>query len=125
MPPPVLTPRDVSVKNEPTEHATSSGCGSDEEDADLRSGRAPAPKRRGEGGGAGGGKRSRLLALEDSPPPGEDDDDRERTVRGFVEAAVGEGPEDAARFAETLRSELNMLRALAEAKEREWNQVRI
>lgn len=108
----------VIVKEEPVEQATSSGCGSEEED-EVRA-RQGNKRTRVDGSGEGADKRARL-AHDDEPM--DEEDDRERMVRSFVDAASGEGPEEAARCADSLRNELNMLRALAEAKEREWNQV--
>ncbi|KAF4519761.1 hypothetical protein B566_EDAN010355 [Ephemera danica] len=115
----------AAVKEEPAEQATSSG-GASEDDDDAQAARQSggSVKRRGEVSVSAGEtllKRARR-DLEDSGP-GDEEDERERMVRNFVDSASSEGPDEAARCAESLRSELNMLRALAEAKEREWNQL--
>lgn len=111
------------VKDEPVE-ATSSGGASDE-DEDIRARQAGVKRRGGELSTTGAENLSKRARHElDESGLGDEEDERERVVRNFVESASAEGPEEAARCAEALRSELNMLRALAEAKEREWNQVR-
>ncbi|XP_059480597.1 uncharacterized protein LOC132199691 isoform X2 [Neocloeon triangulifer] len=103
------------VKAEPSsEHATSSGCGTDDEESPRSS---VARNKRGlkEAAGEPEAKRARMLNEEI------EEDERERTIRTFVEA--NEGPEEAARCVEVLKNELSMLRQLAEQKEHEWNQL--
>jgi hypothetical protein len=107
-----------SVKAEPSsEHATSSGCGTDDEES-PRSSVSRSKRALKEGGVAGEPEAKRARRLDSEL----EEDERERMIRAFVES--NEAPaEEAARCVDVLRNELSMLRQLAEQKEHEWNQL--
>lgn len=106
------------MKAEPSsEHATSSGCGTDDEESPRSSvsRNKRAMKEASLVGGEPEAKRARRFDEE------LEEDERERMIRSFVEQ--NEAPEEAARCVDVLRNELGMLRQLAEQKEHEWNQL--
>lgn len=108
----------VPVKAEPSsEHATSSGCGTDDEESPRSSvsRNKRALKEASLGSSEPEAKRARRFDEE------LEEDERERMIRTFVEA--NEAPEEASRCVDVLRNELSMLRQLAEQKEHEWNQL--